>query len=212
MIRVNAGRTDRGCLVRRALVALVAVVAALLLAAAPATAGSGAAPPLPGEIVHTETVRMSDQSTITVSFTRWPIRAMQSLDFAFEPTGGIDGRTGLVTTVTPTGDRRGLKGIVLQRRGDSIVLPRHPRARQVWGLDVVSLQEEGTWRFEFAVEGPGGTATGVLPVPVIGQPGPPLPLSWTIALAPWAPVAVLLGVGWRRTRQIRKSARPAWSG
>jgi hypothetical protein len=188
----------------------VAAAALVLLAGSgPATA---AAPPLPGELVHTETVRMSDQSTITVSFSRWPIRALESLDFTFEPTGGIEGRTGLVTTVSPAGDRRGLKGIVLQRRGDSIVLPRHPRARQVWGLDVVSLPEEGTWRFEFAVEGPGGSSTGVLPIPAIEPPGPPLAVSWTVALLPWAPVAVVVGAGWRRTRRIRQSAKPTWSG
>ncbi|MFG1694065.1 hypothetical protein [Nonomuraea sp. NPDC049309] len=187
---------------------LLALVAALMIGAGPAAA----APPLPGEIVHTETVRMSDASAITVSFTEWPIRALQSLDFTFEPTGGVEGRTGLLTAVSPSGDRAGLKGIVLQRRGDTIVLPRHPRARQVWGLDVVSLPEEGTWRFELAVEGPGGTATGVLPIQVIDQPGPPLALSWTIALAPWAPVAVLLAAGWRRTRRTRRAARPAWTG
>ncbi|SPL88724.1 unnamed protein product [[Actinomadura] parvosata subsp. kistnae] len=180
-------------------------------APAPASAAAGA-PPLPGEIVHTETVRMSDRSTITVSFTEWPIRALQSLDFTFEPAGGVEGRTGLVTTVSPSGDRAGLKGIVLQRRGDSIVLPRHPRARQVWGLDVVSLPEEGTWRFEFVVEGPGGTSTGVLPIQAIAPPGPPLALSWTIALVPWAPVALLLAYGWRRARTIRRAAGPAWSG
>lgn len=189
--------------------AVTVLLTVLLTAAGPAVA---AAPPLPGEIVHTETVRMSDQSTMTVSFTKWPIRALQSLDFTFEPAGGIEGRTGLVTTVSPSGDRRGLQGIVLERRGDSIVLPRHPRARQVWGLDVVSLPEEGTWRFEFAVEGRGGTSTGVLPIRAIEQPGPPLALSWTVALTPWAPVAVLVAVGWGRTRRIRKSAPPAWSG
>ncbi|MGP3958076.1 hypothetical protein ACTWPT_18890 [Nonomuraea sp. 3N208] len=194
---------------RRVLAAAAVTVMALFLAAAPAAA---APPPLPGEIVHTETLRMSDQSTIAVSFTEWPIHALQSLDFTFEPTGGIQGRTGLVTVVAPSGDREGLKGIVLQRRGDSIVLPRHPRARQVWGLDVVSLTEEGTWRFEFAVERPGGRATGVLPVQVIEQPGPPLSLSWTIALAPWAPVAVLVVWGWGCSRRIRRAATPAWNG
>ncbi|MGW6504660.1 hypothetical protein [Nonomuraea angiospora] len=191
------------------------VITAVLAAGAVVLAGAGpamAAPPLPGEIVHTETVRMSDQSAITVSFTEWPIHALQSLDFAFEPTGGIEGRTGLVTTVSPSGDRQGLKGIVLQRRGDSIVLPRHPRARQVWGLDVVSLPEEGTWRFEFAVEGPGGTSTGVLPIQAIEQPGPPLALSWTVALTPWAPVALLVAHGWRRSRGLRRSTAPTWSG
>ncbi|GLW09380.1 hypothetical protein Misp01_45090 [Microtetraspora sp. NBRC 13810] len=193
---------------RRALAAVAAAAAATLhMGATPAVA----APPLPGEIVHTETVRMSDRSAINVSFTEWPIRALQSLDFVFEPTGGIEGRTGWVTTVSPTGDRRGLKGIVLQRRGDSVVLPRHPRARQVWGLDVVSLPEEGTWRFEFAVRGPGGTSTGVLPIRAIEPPGPPLTLSWTIALAPWAPVALLLAHGWRRGRR-RHGAEATWSG
>ncbi|TDD22715.1 hypothetical protein [Nonomuraea diastatica] len=201
---------------------VMTVTAALLIGtgpamAAPRIADAGqnrrvGAPPLPGEIVHMETVRMSDRSTITVSFTEWPIRALQSLDFTFEPAGGIEGRTGLVTTVSPTGNRRGLAGIVLQRRGDSIVLPRHPRARQVWGLDVVSLPEEGTWRFEIAVEGPDGTSTGVLPLPAIEQPGPPMPLSWTVALAPWAPVTLLLAGSWLRTRRIRRSVTPTWNG
>ncbi|MCF6472769.1 hypothetical protein FAF44_30880 [Nonomuraea sp. MG754425] len=191
---------------RRVLTALAAALAVL------AGAGPAAAAPLPGEIVHTETVPMSDGSPITVGFTEWPVRALQSLDFTFVPAGGIDGRTGLLTTVSPGGDRKGLKGIVLQRRGDAIVLPRHPRAEQVWGLDVVSLPEEGTWRFEFAVERAGATSTGALPVQAIGQPGPPLGLSWTIALLPWAPVVVLVTGGWARTRAIRRGAKPGWSG
>ncbi|MEV0827238.1 hypothetical protein [Nonomuraea rubra] len=191
---------------RRVLTALAAVLAVLT------AAGPAAAAPLQGEIVHTETVSMSDGSPITVGFTEWPVRALQSLDFTFEPAGGIDGRTGLVTTVSPSGDRKGLKGIVLQRRGDAIVLPRHPRAERVWGLDVVSLPEEGTWRFEFAVERAGATSTGVLPVQAIEQPGPPLGLSWTIALLPWVPVAVLVAGGWARTRSIRRAAKPGWSG
>ncbi|NBE95281.1 hypothetical protein FE391_16890 [Nonomuraea sp. KC401] len=190
------------------------VIAAVLAAGAVVLAGAGPAmaAPLQGEIVHSEVVRMSDHSAITVSFTEWPIHALQSLDFTFEPTGGIDGRAGLVTIVSPSGDRQGLKGIVLQRRGDSIVLPRHPRAPQVWGLDVVSLPEEGTWQFEFAVEGPGGISTGVLPIRTIEQPGPPLALSWTVALTPWAPVALLVAMGWRRTRRLRRSATHTWSG
>ncbi|SDJ05477.1 hypothetical protein [Nonomuraea jiangxiensis] len=191
---------------KRALLIPAAVVTLLTLA------GPAAAAPLPGEIVHTETVSMSDGTPITVGFTEWPIRALQSLDFTFQPAGGIGGRTGLVTTVSPSGDRRGLKGIVLQRRDDAIVLPRHPRAAQVWGLDVVSLPEEGTWRFEFAVENAGGTSTGVLPIQAIEQPGPPLGLSWTVALAPWAPVVALVAVGWIRTRAIRRGAKPGWSG
>ncbi|MEO3794386.1 hypothetical protein ABGB14_29590 [Nonomuraea sp. B10E15] len=191
---------------RRVLVALAAALAVMT------AAGPAAAAPLPGEIVHTETVTMSDGAPITVGFTEWPVRALQSLDFTFEPAGGIGGRTGLVTTVSPSGDRKGLKGIVLQRRGDAIVLPRHPRAEQVWGLDVVSLPEEGTWRFEFAVERAGATSTGVLPVQAIDQPGPPLGVSWTIALLPWAPVLVLVAAGWARTRAIRRSAKPGWSG
>ncbi|MBE1593261.1 hypothetical protein ACFPOI_21585 [Nonomuraea angiospora] len=189
----------------------ILVIPAVALAVL-AVAGPAAAAPLPGEIVHTETVSMSDGAPITVGFTKWPIRSLQSLDFTFEPAGGIDGRTGLLTTVSPSGDRRGLKGIVLQRRGDAIVLPRHPRADQVWGLDVVSLPEEGTWRFEFAVENAGRTSSGVLPIQAIEQPGPPLGLSWTIALLPWAPVVALAAAGWMRTRAIRRGAKPGWSG
>jgi hypothetical protein len=189
-----------------------AVTAATLALLFIGTIPAAAAPAL--DIVHTETVRLEGDvtTTMTVSFTRWPIRARQSLDFTFEPNGGIEGKTGLVRTVSPSGDPQGLKGIILERRGDAIVLPRHPEVQEVWGLDVVALPEEGNWRFEFTLEGPEGTSTGTLPIRAIEPPGPPIELSWIVGMAPWVPVGLLLVYGWIRTTPVRRSVKPSWSG
>lgn len=187
---------------RRTLVAMTGVVLTLLAAAQPA-----AAAPDPVNVVHSETVPMG-AATLTVSFDDWPVPSHRSMDFLFEPVGGIEGRTGLLRVVSPSGEV-GISGIGLERRGDDIVLPRHPRARDVWGLDVVALPEEGTWRFEFTVDGPQGRSTGVLPVEAGPAPGPPMTLSWVVAMLPWVIAVPLLAyAGIRRIR--RGTGKPTW--
>jgi hypothetical protein len=184
--------------------ALVVAALLMLVSAAPATAA-----PEPVDVVHSETVRLGT-STLTASFDYWPIPSNRSMDFLFEPADGIEGRTGLLRVLAPSGEV-GIRGIGLEKRGDDIVLPRHPRDRDRWGMDVVALPEEGTWRFEFTVDGPGGRSTGVLPLEVGPAPGPPMALSWTVAMLPWAAAVLALVVfGWIRVRRGR--AQPAWSG
>lgn len=193
---------------RRWYAVLLAVLVLLPAGAGPAWAESG-----PIEIVHSERIELGD-STMTVSFSRWPLRADRSLDFTFEPAGGIQGRTAKLRAVGPSGRPAGTLGQIGAEAGGGgwFPLPRHPRDRSVWGLDIVSLPEEGRWRLEFMVRGPEGTSRGSLPLEVGPQPGPPYALSWTIAMLPWILLVPLLVYGWVRTRPLRLRDTRAWSG
>ncbi|MER7132200.1 hypothetical protein [Streptosporangium saharense] len=167
---------------RRGVAAALAATGLVLVSATPALAY----PPV--ETVHTERVQAGPYG-ITVGFSTWPLRAMQSLDFTFVPDDGIAGKRGTVTMTGPDGHAHRTR------------LARHPRKREVWGMDTLALPTEGTWRFSLAVEGPAGQGEGVTKdIQVLPQPGPPMALSWSIGTIPlWALVA-LLGVAWRRTR------------
>jgi hypothetical protein len=165
----------------RACLALLCAVLVVSIGAAP----SAAAGPL-DYVVHSERVHVGPYP-MTVGFTVWPIRAMQSLDFLFEPDGGIADKSGTVTQIAPDGRDR-------SRR-----LSRHPRDRSVWGLDVHSLDASGTWTLRFEIDGPQGAGTGELTVDVLKQPGPPLPLSWAIGLIPLALALAFYVAVWVRT-------------
>jgi hypothetical protein len=165
----------------RAYVALVCAIVAVSIGAAP----SAAADPL-DYVVHSERIDVGPYP-MTVGFTVWPIRAMQSLDFTFEPDGGIAGKSGTITAVAPDG------------RTDANRLARHPRNRNVWGLDVQSLDSAGTWTLRFKINGPQGKGTGELAIDVLKQPGPPLALSWAIGLVPLALAVAFYVAVWVRT-------------
>ena len=171
----------------RAIVATLCAVAVVSIGAAPAAA----ADPL-DYVVHTEHVQVGPYP-VTLGFTVWPLRAMQSLDFTFEPDGGIAGKSGILTTIAPDG------------REDSDRLSRHPRNRDVWGLDVESLDSSGTWTMRFTIDGPQGEGTGDLAVDVLEQPGPPLALSWLVGLTPLALTVVFFAVVWIRTGRRGKA-------
>nr|WP_042180459.1 hypothetical protein [Kibdelosporangium sp. MJ126-NF4]CEL14403.1 hypothetical protein [Kibdelosporangium sp. MJ126-NF4]CTQ88768.1 hypothetical protein [Kibdelosporangium sp. MJ126-NF4] len=177
-------------------------VVAVLVVTAPAA--SAQAQPL--TIVHSERVPFGG-STLTASFTDWPVKAGRSLDFTFEPAGGIEGRTGTVRAIAPSGQPRALGIVGLDGEAD-MTLQRHPQERHAWGLDVVALPEEGRWRFDFTVYGPSGTTTATLPITAGPAPGPPMALSWTIGMIPWAVALLLLGRGWTR---VRRRTTLGWS-
>ena len=164
----------------RAAVAMVCAAAMLSIGVAP----QASADPL-DYVVHTERVQVGPYP-MTVGFTVWPLRAMQSLDFTFEPDGGIAGKSGTLTAIAPDG------------REDADRLSRHPRNRDVWGLDVQSLDSSGTWTLRFTIDGP-GEGTGDLTVDVLKQPGPPLALSWIIGLIPLTLTLAFFAVVWIRT-------------
>lgn len=166
----------------RIMLALFAILGLSVGMSAPANAYA------PVNVVHTEQVAVGPYQ-LTVGFSTWPLRAMQSLDFTFSPVDGIEGKSGTLTIVTPDG-----------REPRAEPLARHPRKRDVWGLDIRALQEEGRYQFIFDINGPRGPATGTLNLEVLAQPGPPLALSWTISLIPLFALIGVLIVAWRRTR------------
>jgi hypothetical protein len=165
----------------RAVMAMLCAAVALTIGMAP----TAAADPL-NYIVHTEHVQVGPYP-VTVGFTVWPLRAMQSLDFTFVPDGGIADKSGTITAIAPDG------------RTEADRLSRHPRNRSVWGLDVQSLDSAGTWTLRFKIDGPQGEGTGDLAVDVLEQPGPPLALSWMVGLVPLAMTLLFLAVVWLRT-------------
>jgi hypothetical protein len=171
------------------LLAVTAVVTVLnLVGAAPAMAYA------PVNIVHTERVQAGPY-TVTVGFSTWPIRAMQSLDFTFMPDGGIAGKSGSLIQTGP-----GIKSA-----DHTTPLVRHPRKLDSWGLDVKALNTPGTYSFGFTIDGPQGHGQGTLNgVTVLNQPGPPLALSWTISTVPLFVLLVIIVVAWRRTQPGRQ--------
>ncbi|HEY0001907.1 MAG TPA: hypothetical protein VGB74_15750 [Actinoplanes sp.] len=192
-------------MIRRLAVLLTVILGSLGLAA-PATAYA------PVTIVHTEQVTVGPYR-ITVGFSTWPIRAMRSLDFTFTPADGIAGKSGTVAILRSAflppeaapGSDPAATGAGPRRRMVGERLVRHPRKREVWGLDVEAVNNPGTYALRFAIDGPKGYAEGTLPdVTVLDQPGPPMALSWAIGTLPlWALIA-LIAIAWRRVRPGRR--------
>ncbi|NRQ38733.1 hypothetical protein HII36_43950 [Nonomuraea sp. NN258] len=180
---------------RRLLLALCVVAAVIPVSAPSARAHVPVAPEqayAPVEVVHTEQVQAGPYH-LTVGFSTWPLRAMQSLDFTFAPDGGLTGKSGTLSVTGP-----GREG------GGAAPLSRHPRKRDVWGLDIQSLSTAGKWSFTFVVDGPRGRGTGTLGnVTVLDQPGPPLALSWALCTLPVLGLVAFLTVAWRRNRPSR---------
>lgn len=170
---------------------LAAAALALLLVGASAAPASAYAPV---DIVHTERIQVGPYP-LTVGFSTWPIRAMRSLDFTFVPAGGIAGKSGTLGIQGPG-----------QPRDRRLAMPlvRHPRMRSVWGQDTRALDQPGSYSFRFDIDGPQGRGEGTLSgVTVLDQPGPPLPLSWSVAALPLIALVALIVVGWRRTHPGR---------
>ncbi|MFC0625820.1 hypothetical protein [Kribbella deserti] len=185
----------------RRLIKLAAAVAALGMLTTP----TAYAATEPVDVVHTEITQVGPYKLKT-SFSQWPLRAEKSLDFLFEPEGGIQGLKAEVRPISP-------KGSVLlaqaQSTPDGTKLARHPRALDKWGFDIVALTSPGTWRFEYEIDGPKGRGTGVLEIPVGNRPGPPAALAWSLGLLPLAAVIPLGSLLWLRTRTGRR--REAWT-
>jgi hypothetical protein len=171
-------------------IAVTALVTTTLTIGGAATAMAYA----PVNIVHTERVQAGPYG-VTVGFSVWPIRAMQSLDFTFMPDGGIADTSGTLIISGP--------GVQPDERSTPLV--RHPRKPDAWGLDVQAFNAPGTYSFEFVINGPQGQGRGTLSdVTILKQPGPPLPLSWTIGLLPLIALVVFITVAWRRTKPGRQ--------
>jgi hypothetical protein len=175
-------------ILRRLALTVLAALTPSLVAIAPASAYA------PVDIVHTERIQAGPYG-VTVGFSTWPLRAMKSLDFTFLPDGGIADKSGTLRVTGPA--------IKPGRRAAPLV--RHPRKHDSWGLDVKAFDDPGPYRFAFVIDGPLGRGEGALDgVEVLEQPGPPLPLSWTIGSLPLLGLVIFLAVVWRRTRPGRR--------
>lgn len=178
--------------------ALVAVATAAL-AVGVSTPQALAIEPLP--VVHSEFAQVGPYR-MQISFTDWPLLASKSLDFTFLPDGGIAASTGTLAIRDPGG-----------ADWDDESLYRYPRARDRWGLDTFALPDQGTWTFDFTVNGPDGKGTGTVALPVGPRPGPSLPLSWAVAVFPaiaMIPVFVILFMRGRRAG-VDRSDRWTWT-
>ncbi|MFK0110081.1 hypothetical protein [Streptomyces sp. NPDC091217] len=203
-IRPRQAGTERRTVLHRAraLVLALCAMAGLLFVSAPSAQAYA-----PVDIVHTEKVKVGPYN-LTVGFSKWPLRANQSLDFTFAPDGGIKGRSGTLS-MSLAGQKSGMGGPGGGGGGGmGGQLARHPRKLSVWGLDVQSLSTSGKWNFTFTIKDSQGTGTGTLEnVPVLSQPGPPYAVSWTVCtLPPVGGLIAFLIVAWRRHRPGRRIA------
>lgn len=156
----------------------------------------------PAPIVHSDYLRLGPYN-LRVSFSDWPLYAGKSLDFTFATDGGIAGRTAKLVMTNPAGEEY-LPG----PRPPSRLLGRYTKDDTVWGLDTFELPSQGDWHFTVTLTGAQGAASGVLTVPVGPRPGPPIGLSWVIAVLPLIAVPPLCLVFWWRGRN---RPREAWS-
>ena len=192
-IVIKGGKTDPAAArMRPAAAAAVAALALLLLA--PAKTEAHAPDP------HHEQIQAGPYA-VTVGFSEWPIRAERSLDITFEPEGGIADKTATIRVVDPAGDWYEVGP-----------LGRHPRQRELWGLDLIALPAAGNWSIELTVDGPLGSGSGTLTgIPVEARPGPPLAPMWLVAALPLLFLAWLGVRGWIHVRPGKSAEAHAWT-
>ena len=149
---------------------------------------------------HHETIQAGPYEVL-VGFSEWPIRAERSLDITFEPEGGIEGKSATIRITDPYGDWYEVGA-----------LGRHPRQRELWGLDLIALPSSGDWSIELTVDGPQGSGTGDLSgIPVGERPGPPPAPMWLIAALPLIFLLWLGGRGWRQVHPGQTREARAWT-
>jgi hypothetical protein len=152
------------------------------------------------ELAHTETVQIGPY-TMKIGFSRWPVLAQQSLDVVFIPEGGIEEKTAMLTVSDPAGNFW----------AEAFILPRFPRDRSIWGLDITAFAVEGQHKFKLELDGPKGKATGELDV-VMLPPPPFLPtlVSWVIGLSPFIITLGVVLTAWFRVRPGKRENTWVW--
>lgn len=168
----------------------VAALAALLLW--PAVAAAESSP-----IVHQETLQAGPYA-VTVGFSDWPLRAERSVDITFAPRGGIADKTATLTLTPPQGEPWETN------------LGRHPRQRELWGVDLIAVPDPGPWQIGLVVAGPQGQGSGVLDgVVVEPRPGPPAAPLWLVGVLPLFFLIWLIAKAWRTSSSTRRDVAPS---
>ncbi len=171
----------------------MAATAAALLLLVPLSAQAHSADP------HHETIQAGPY-TVLVGFSEWPMRAERSLDITFEPEGGIADKSATLRLTDAQGEVY-----------ESGALGRHPRMREMWGLDLIALPTAGDWTIELTVEGPEGSGAATLSgIPVGERPGPPPLPFWIVAALPLLFLLALGVRGWRAVRPGKAPEAHAW--
>ena len=177
----------------RPAVGVAATAAVMLLLVAPAAARAHVSDP------HHETIQAGPYAVV-VGFSEWPMLAERSLDITFEPEGGIADKSATIRITDAAGDWFEVGA-----------LGRHPRQRELWGLDLIALPTAGEWSIELTVTGPEGTGSGTLTgIPVGERPGPPPAPMWLIAALPLLFLLWLLVRGWVQVRPGRTAEAHGW--
>jgi hypothetical protein len=158
------------------------------------------------QIVHTENVKVGPYNVV-VGFSRWPVQADKSLDFILAPEGGITDKTGIILMIPPSAKL----GDDLSNSEYALPLSRYARDRTIWGYDVISLPEQGQWKFQFEIDGLQGKGTGSLDVVLLERPAflPPL-VNWSLGLLPLIGLIALISVAWRRAKTSRHPETWSW--
>ena len=189
IVLASAGRGNDAAAAAPRGIALAATVAAMMLFASTSIGGLAHAPE-----PHHETIQAGPY-TVSVGFSEWPIQAERSLDITFAPEGGIAGKSATIEITDPNGEWYEVGP-----------LGRHPRQRDLWGLDLIALPATGDWTIELTVDGPQGGGAGALSgIPVGQRPGPPLAPMWLIGALP---LFFLIGLGVRGWRAVKPGRTP----
>jgi hypothetical protein len=150
-------------------------------------------------IKHRETVQVGPYK-LEVGFSQYPIRAERSLDITFTPKSGIQGLSGTTKMTLLSGKQ------VIEND-----LVHFTKNRSIWGYDLISIPQEGTWNLEIKIKGAQGTGVGNLKLEVLTRPaGPSVALTQPLGLIPILAVLVLATRAWLRVRPMRHAEANQW--
>ena len=149
---------------------------------------------------------------VVVEFSEWPLRAERSVDILVEPAGGIADKSGTIGFVPPAGQRVELEPGAESDEPADWELVRHPRYRDVWGVDLIALPWAGDWAIELTIDGPlGQGASTIAPITLLERPGPPATAAWLVGALPIAYLIWLVARAWSSVRPGRTDAARVWT-
>ncbi len=150
-------------------------------------------------IKHRETVQVGAYQ-LEVGFSQYPVRAERSLDITFTPVGGIVGKSGTTKFKLVNSDISINQDLV-----------RFTKNRSIWGYDLISIPQKGTWNLEFTINGKQGKGVGNLKLEVLERPvGPSVALTQPLGLIPILAVLILATRAWLRVRPLRHVEANRW--